>query len=234
MSSKIALGYVCAALSGVGMAVQSGVNATLGANTGQAFASIVSFSTGLVVTFLFFAIDVGALGAAAPTAAAARAAPWWCWFGGPLGALFVVSSIIFARHIGAGSFLSVFLCAQIAAAAALDLIGAAGFPRRSFSWQRTVGVVMMGAGVALVTLFPGQPVVGGGGVGGGLGDGGGAGRAPPIGRALTHLYLRGRPPMQMASAAGGVGVDGSSASTSRAASSAQLVPIGGGRSGSIS
>lgn len=58
----------------------------------------------------------------------------WSWFGGPLGALFVISLIVFARRIGAGNFISVYVCTQVAAAVVLDLIGGVGYVRRSFSW----------------------------------------------------------------------------------------------------
>lgn len=68
---------------------------------------------------------------------------------------------------------------QIAAAVALDLIGAVGYVRRSFTWQRMLGVALMAGGVALITCYPGVPM--------GREDGG---AARPIGRALTHLYVR--------------------------------------------
>lgn len=41
------LGFVFAALSGIAVAVQSGINATLGAHTGQAFASVIRWGFGL-------------------------------------------------------------------------------------------------------------------------------------------------------------------------------------------
>lgn len=87
----------------------------------------------------------------------------------------MIAIIVFAPKLGAGNFIAVFVTCQVACAAALDLIGAVGYSRRAFSWQRWVGVALMAAGVALVTLFPGQPVED-------KGPGG------PVGRALTHLF----------------------------------------------
>lgn len=109
-------------------------------------------------------------------------APWWSWLGGPLGAFFIISLIVFAPRIGAGNVIAVFVCLQIASAVTLDLIGAVGYVRRTFSWPRWVGVALMGAGVALITRFPGEPV-----------DKGpvlGTGARTPVGRALTHLFTR--------------------------------------------
>jgi hypothetical protein len=116
--------------------------------------------------------------------------------------------------------MAVYVSLQLATAVTLDLIGAVGYVKREFSWQRALGVALMAAGVALVTLFPGRPV--GKGLGGQLPGGGGGGGAgggrPPIGRALTYLYAR-RPggglgpaaaavAAAAAAAAGGGGVDG--------------------------
>lgn len=182
------LGFAFAALSGVGIALQSGINASLGAHTGQAFAGVISFVTGLVSCLIFFAVDVSFLGAPLPTLEAMRGAPAWAWLGGPLGALFVVTLIIFAPRLGAGNILAVFVTCQVASAVLLDLLGAVGYTRRTFSWQRWLGVALLGAGVALVTLFPGEPVAKGP-----AGPEGGAPGRPPVGRALTHLFLRPQP-----------------------------------------
>lgn len=176
---ECALGYAFAAASGLAVAAQSGINATLGAHIGQAAAAAVSFITGLLCCLAFFAIDVTVRHAPLPTAATLSAAPAWSWIGGPLGALFIIATIVFAPRLGAGSFLAVFVSVQLASAVALDLVGAAGYVRRAVSWQRLLGVVLMAAGVALVTIFPGEPV----------------NKDAPwaVGRALTHLYRAGSP-----------------------------------------
>lgn len=149
------------------MALQSGANSTLGHHVGRAFAAVVSFATGLAAVALFFAIEVTALGASPPTLAAARAAPWWSWLGGPLGAFYVAVVVVFARAVGATTLSGVFVSSLLCSSFVFDLVGVAGFPRRAFSWPRLVGVLLMVGGVVLVTLFPGDVLPGGGGGGGG-------------------------------------------------------------------
>lgn len=156
------------------MALQSGVNSTLGHHVGRAFAAVVSFATGLAAVALFFAVEVTALGVAPPTLAAAKAAPWWSWLGGPLGAFYVAVVVVFARAVGATTLSGVFVSSLLFWSFVLDLVGVAGFPRRAFSWPRLLGLALMIGGVVLVTMFPGDVLkreeeedggVGGGAVG---------------------------------------------------------------------
>jgi uncharacterized membrane protein YdcZ (DUF606 family) len=53
--------------TGILIALQSGINATLGAYAGQAFASVMSFVTGLVLCLAYFAADVTVLGTPLPS-----------------------------------------------------------------------------------------------------------------------------------------------------------------------
>jgi uncharacterized membrane protein YdcZ (DUF606 family) len=54
------------------------------------------------VLALFFWMDVSLqLISSLPTKQGVQAAPWWCWFGGPMGAVYVASVIIFAPRLGA-------------------------------------------------------------------------------------------------------------------------------------
>ncbi|GBF91055.1 hypothetical protein Rsub_03911 [Raphidocelis subcapitata] len=153
-----AVGFVLAAASGSALAVQAGVNATLARHSGAAFASFISFATGLAACAAFLGIDTTLLGAAPPRAPRLKEGPWWMWMGGPLGAVMVVSAALFAHRLGAGNFISVYVSVQILTAAVLDAAGLAGFPRRAFSWRRLLGIGLIAAGVVLVTLYPGDPV----------------------------------------------------------------------------
>ena len=151
-----ALGTALVACCGLTMALQSGVNSTLGHSTGRAFAAVISFATGLASVALFFAVEVTALGRPPPTLDGLRAAPWWSYLGGPLGAFYITVIIVFARAVGAAALSAVFLSSLLACSFAFDLLGAVGFPRRAFSWPRLVGLVLIVGGVALVSLFPGE------------------------------------------------------------------------------
>ena len=151
-----ALGTALVACCGLTMALQSGVNSTLGRNAGRSFAAVISFATGLASVAIFFAVEVLAFHRPAPTLAGRRAAPWWSYFGGPLGAFYIAVIIIFARAVGATALSAVFLSSLLCCSFVFDLVGAVGFPRRAFSWPRLVGLALILGGVALVTLYPGE------------------------------------------------------------------------------
>jgi len=103
--------------------------------------------------------------------------------------------------------MSVYVSVQILSAVVLDLIGAVGYVRREFAWQRALGVAFMVAGVLLVTLYPGKPAAV-------------AGVRPPVGRSLTHLFVR-RP--AAAAAAGRLGLGGGGG-----VGRGRVVPLAGG------
>jgi uncharacterized membrane protein YdcZ (DUF606 family) len=92
-------GVITTAIGGIALAVQTGVNSTLGRHVGRGLASVVSFIVGLILLILYFAFEVyaakamefpsfqqvkGGREARAPTAARTGAA-----FCGVLGLLFV-------------------------------------------------------------------------------------------------------------------------------------------------
>ena len=75
-----------------------------------------------------------------------------------MGGYYIIINIIFARKLGAGTLVAVFVCAQLTGSIALDLTGLVGFMRREFSWPRLAGAALMIGGVILVTQFPDAPV----------------------------------------------------------------------------
>jgi transporter family-2 protein len=159
MDGAYALGVVLTIIGGIALAVQSGINSTLGIASGsKAFSSVISFGMGVVVCLIYFAIDTQGLHHPLLSAAGIRSAPWWSWIGGALGAYYVIIVIIFAQKLGAGTLVAIFVCAQLITSIILDLTGLVGFSRRVFSWQRWVGAALMVAGVLLVTYYPGETV----------------------------------------------------------------------------
>eukprot|EP00878_Enallax_costatus_P013178 GHUV01013775.1.p1 GENE.GHUV01013775.1~~GHUV01013775.1.p1 ORF type:complete len:232 (+),score=45.94 GHUV01013775.1:613-1308(+) len=159
MDGTYILGVILTIVGGIALAVQSGVNSSLGIGSGsKPFSSVVSFATGLLVCVLYFIVDTQGLHHQLPSAAGIRGTPWWAWIGGALGAYYVIIVIIFAQKLGAGTLVAIFVCAQLIASIVLDLTGLVGFQRRAFSWQRWVGAALMVAGVVLVTHFSGTPV----------------------------------------------------------------------------
>jgi hypothetical protein len=70
MDGSFILGVVLTILAGISLAVQSGVNATLGSSTGsKPFASAFSFAVGMAVCLIYLLIDTTTLKHQLPSAA---------------------------------------------------------------------------------------------------------------------------------------------------------------------
>lgn len=68
------VGIVLAALGGIALAAQAGVNSTLGRNVGKGLAGIISFGSGLFFLLIYFLISTYAAKAQGPTVARFRGA----------------------------------------------------------------------------------------------------------------------------------------------------------------
>jgi transporter family-2 protein len=137
-----------AVVAGVFLPLQAGVNTRLAQFVGGPVrASMVSFGVGaialLVVVLVFYrsgGVD-------------ARHAPWWAWIGGFLGAFYVTATVVIPVRIGAAAFFGILVAAQLVMGVLIDRFGLIGFPERTTSPLRIVGVVLLVAGALLVRLF---------------------------------------------------------------------------------
>lgn len=138
-----------AALCGIAIAAQAGVNATLGrALASPVHAALVSFAVGTLALALVAAARRDAL----PQTGALAGVPWWAWTGGLLGAGFVATTIALAPRLGAAALLAGVLAGQLAAALLLDHFGWLGFAPRAVTLTRIAGVALVAAGAALVRI----------------------------------------------------------------------------------
>ena len=80
-------------------------------------------------------------------------APWWTWFGGLMGALYVLGAVLIAPRIGPGPLLALVVMGQMSAALVLEHFGWLGTVRHPVSAIRILGVVLIVVGAALVRLF---------------------------------------------------------------------------------
>jgi transporter family-2 protein len=135
-----------ALLTGVGIAVQTGVNTQLRSTVGTPLvAAFVSFSVGTAL----LAVIVAGSRMEVPIARLARM-PWWMWAGGLLGVFIVSTNIVVAPRLGAALLLSLAITGQLAASLVLDHYGAFGFPVHPISAGRIVGALLLVGGVVLV------------------------------------------------------------------------------------
>jgi transporter family-2 protein len=76
-------------------------------------------------------------------------APHWMWLGGLMG-LTVVFTITFAQpRIGATATIGILIAGQLVMGAVIDRFGLFGVDEIAISWQRAVGIGLLGVGAAL-------------------------------------------------------------------------------------
>ena len=142
------LPYLLGLTAGLGLTVQVGMNSQLrkvlqSANT----AALISFLVGTAALIAVLLATRSPL----PERATLAAVPWWAWFGGMLGAFYVASSTVVAAELGTASLLGLALAGQLATALVIDHFGWLGLPEHPITWVRGAGVLLLAAGVWLIT-----------------------------------------------------------------------------------
>ena len=112
-------------------------------------ATLVSFVLIIAVFLVVAAIFPRPL----PTAEGIEKMPWWAPLGGIMGALAVVTGLLFVDKVGAGPFAAMTVSANLIASVAIDHFGWLNVPEHAISGMRALGVVVLVAGVALITMF---------------------------------------------------------------------------------
>lgn len=112
-------------------------------------ATLVSF--GLIVAL--FVVVAAVFPRPLPTAEGLEGMPWWAPLGGIVGAVAVVTGLLFVDKVGAGPFAAMTVSANLVASVAIDHFGWLNVPEHALSPLRALGVVVLVAGVALITMF---------------------------------------------------------------------------------
>ncbi len=145
MSAQYLFALLAIAVGGACIATQAPINSRLGSHVGDPVAAAaISFIVGAIVLSLI----VLARGAV-PSGAQMAAAPWWAWVGGALGAIYVWAAVWAVGTLGVVTMVAALIFGQLAAALALDAIGAFGLQVREISWTRIAAVVMVAGGLVL-------------------------------------------------------------------------------------
>jgi transporter family-2 protein len=76
--------------------------------------------------------------------------PWWYFLGGLIGAVFVASSLVTVRTLGAGGVVAATIAGQLTGAAVIDQFGLLGLSKTPLSATRVVGIALLAVGVFLV------------------------------------------------------------------------------------
>lgn len=128
------------------VALQPALNAELGKSVGEATASVVSFGTG----FLVLLVVAGFAGQLADVSNVTEVR-WPYLLGGVIGAAVVLVSLAAVPKLGAGPLTAALVFGQLVMAVIIDRQGWLGVPQHDLTPARILGVVLLLAGVILVT-----------------------------------------------------------------------------------
>jgi transporter family-2 protein len=141
---------VLTALVGALLPLQAGINTRLRILTGDTVDTVfVSLSVGLLFTTL--------CGPSFRWHGTPATQPWWIWCGGVVGAIYLLTTIAVARHLGAAVMIGALVCGQAAGALLLDSLGAAGYARQPLTIGRVVGTLLIVVGVMMARRTSSQP-----------------------------------------------------------------------------
>ncbi len=136
--------------AGACIALQAAANGSLRTNLADArYAAFFS----ICGTILTAVVVMLAIRPSPPAMATMRAAPWWNWIGGPLGALIVLSGAALAPRLGAAAFIASVVAGQLLCSLLLDHFGLMNLPQQALTSGRLIGAAMVFAGVMLVKYW---------------------------------------------------------------------------------
>jgi len=134
-------------IAGVAVTVQVGVNNALRQSINSpVVAAFFSFAVG-TIGLLIYAV---ATRTSWPSMQTIAKVPTWAWFGGVLGAFYVVTAIIAAPKLGAASLIGILVTTQLCTSLVLDHFGLIGFAQHSINVWRATGALLLIAGVMLI------------------------------------------------------------------------------------
>lgn len=79
--------------------------------------------------------------------------PWWIWFGGILGGLYILANVTLSGQIGTGMTVIVLLIGATAGGLLVDHFGLFGSEKKPINAMKVLGVLVMIAGAAAIKLF---------------------------------------------------------------------------------
>ena len=135
-----------AVAAGVAGAIQAAVMGELGGRVGTfpalAFSGVVAVVLGIVL-LLLARQSLHGLGDVVRE-------PVWLWTGGALSVLIILAITVASPRIGLVATIGTIIALNLGMAAAIDRFGWFGLDRIGIAWPRALGLVLLGAGAALV------------------------------------------------------------------------------------
>jgi transporter family-2 protein len=135
---------ILSGFAGMLVAMQPPINARLGKGVGTFAAATISFTVGTI------ALAIVAAFAGNSHLGGLKDVPWWAFAGGFIGAVFVASSLVTVRTLGAGGVVAATIAGQLTFSVVIDRFGLLGLEQKPLSVTRVLGVALLALGVFLV------------------------------------------------------------------------------------
>lgn len=141
------LPLLVAVLAGAAVPFQAGSNAALGRLLGH---PLWAAGVSLLVSFLMLVPALLVMRAPLPQLQSLAQAPWWAWFGGVAGVLYITAALVLTPRLGAAGFIVCVIAGQVLSSLLIDQWGLMGLPERPVNVWRLVGVGMIVLGMLVV------------------------------------------------------------------------------------
>jgi transporter family-2 protein len=140
--SKLPYILTAIAIGGV-LTIQPGLNAEVARRVAN------PLGAGLVSIFVSFILSLAIVFGSRQNVAwsALPALPWYLWFAGSIGVIFVLGTLWLAPLLGAALLFASMVAGQMLVATIADLTGLAGYQSHGFDPWRIAGIVLVLAGV---------------------------------------------------------------------------------------
>ena len=147
--NNVALLIAWSALAGALIPVMAALQGTLGRTIQSPLhASLIGVGVAFLVAGSVFAVFRPAM----PAANLFAAVPPLAWVGGLAMAFYAISATYLAPTFGVGNFVMCVVIAQLVTSTVIDQFGLFGAPVFQVDFKRAAGLVLLGAGAALVAL----------------------------------------------------------------------------------
>jgi len=147
----VVLCFLLALLCGAVFPTQAALNGKMSKLVGSPiWAAFFSFLTGIL------ALAMAAQTTKVPYSqvfVAVKAAPWYVWLAGLLGAYYVSTVIVIMPRLGVALTFGLIITGQMVVSLLFDHFGWLGVPIKPISWGKIVGALLLLAGVAIIRKF---------------------------------------------------------------------------------
>ena len=137
-------------LVGMGIALQTGINSVLRKNVvSPLLSSFVSFGFGSILLILLIFVQNEPLAVSTETLSQS---PWWQWFGGLLGAIYIGGIVLIVPQIGTGGAIVTSLFGLLVGSLLIDQFGLLGATKKPINCLQIIGLLVLLAGVVIIQI----------------------------------------------------------------------------------